>query len=118
MKATDSKCRIIQSFPAGHVYYREQFTNRIAVAQHSTVTKKGKVLGPNESNIGVQHCANSYTGIMYIDFARINKWKLQRDSNTVTGEHIHLLPLVDGSGKTLIGVFITDKEYQWLVGYF
>jgi hypothetical protein len=107
---TEPKYRVIKRFPKDHIFYREQYTNRIAVADQSCIARDGSVLPPT-------HQDDAFDGIYYIDFNRINGWNLQSTKDPCYGNTTYVLPLITEYGDEKITV-ITESEYKWLVGYF
>jgi hypothetical protein len=101
------KYRVIKKFASAHIYYREQFTNKIAVADQSCVDREGNILPPIYQDDMSQ-------GILYINFDKINDWELKVQK---MGIPTYYLPLTNDSGRTSC-TLITKKELTWLKEYF
>ena len=105
---TEPKYRVIKHIKGEHIFYREQYTNRIAVADQSCIDRGGNILPPT-------HQDDMSHGVLYIDFSRINKWEIKPIS--LTDSWAWFLPVV-GSNNKKYDVLICKKELSWLRSYF
>ena len=108
---TAPKYRVIMKFVGdGHVYYREQFTNRIAIADQSCIGRYGDVLPPT--------CQDDKScGVLYIDFDNIDDWDLPFKIDGLTGKKIYSLPLITANGEEY-STLILQAELDFLKRYF
>lgn len=107
---TEPKYRVLKHIGGQHIYYREQFTNRIAVADQSCISELGKILPPT--------CQDDDShGVLYIDFSKIDEWNLKSSKAPISQCLIYDLPVYCDEG-TKYTVLISESEYKWLVGYF
>jgi hypothetical protein len=108
--ATRPIYRVIRKSCWDHIFYREQYTNRIAVADQSCVDREGGILPP--------YCQDDAShGVLYIDFKRINKWDLPEYRITAISDVCYALPVVGEYGDEFT-VLITKAELNWLRRYF
>jgi hypothetical protein len=107
---TEPKYRVIKHFPSAHIYYREQYTNRIAVGDQSCIDRENNILPPTMQD-------DAAHGVLYIDFGSINEWNLQSKKDSLHNKSTYGLPLINDAGDTFFTP-ITESEYKWLVGYF
>jgi len=106
---TKPKYRVIKHI-GEHIYYREQLTNRIAVADQSCVGQKGKIHPPTMQD-------DKTHGVLYINFDKINGWNLAKAKLPYSTNMVYVLPVITNCDMELT-VSITESEYKWLVGYF
>jgi hypothetical protein len=109
----DKKYHIIKSFHNGHIYYREQYTNKIAIGDQSCIDRENNILPPTASD------DHPSTGVCYIDFDRVAlRWELAyKKDPEVAGRKIYQLPLIGERGQKFSSP-ISETERQWLIKYF